>query len=128
MFKRRIQKRFAMKTFNNCYFWYMEFSRKVEGRRRSLVSESQLEIGSFRLCFFFIVVLGGGTLWHLQKFLQCIKYIPGGLLYIPHRSVGCPQDDRALVCSPSYADFRSGANTRGLDFDLMMRQVHTREA
>jgi hypothetical protein len=24
--------------------------------------------------FFFIVMLGGGTLWHLQKFLQCIKY------------------------------------------------------
>jgi hypothetical protein len=23
---------------------------------------------------FFIVVLGGGTLWHLQNFLQCIKY------------------------------------------------------
>jgi hypothetical protein len=24
--------------------------------------------------FSFIVVLGGGTLWHLQRFLQCIKY------------------------------------------------------
>jgi hypothetical protein len=23
----------------------------------------------------FIVVLGGGTLWHLQNFLQCIEYI-----------------------------------------------------
>jgi hypothetical protein len=23
----------------------------------------------------FIVVLGGSTLWHLQRFLQCIKYI-----------------------------------------------------
>jgi hypothetical protein len=23
----------------------------------------------------FIVVLSGGTLWHLQRFLQCIKYI-----------------------------------------------------
>jgi hypothetical protein len=27
----------------------------------------------FRL-FSFIDVLGGGTLWHLQRFLQCIKY------------------------------------------------------
>jgi hypothetical protein len=25
--------------------------------------------------YLFIVVLGGNTLWHLQKFLQCIKYI-----------------------------------------------------
>jgi hypothetical protein len=24
---------------------------------------------------FFIVVLGGGTLWHIQRFLQCTKYI-----------------------------------------------------
>jgi hypothetical protein len=24
---------------------------------------------------FFIVVLDGDTFWHLQKFLQCIKYI-----------------------------------------------------
>jgi hypothetical protein len=25
--------------------------------------------------FSFIGVLGGGTLWHLQRFLQCIRYI-----------------------------------------------------
>jgi hypothetical protein len=29
----------------------------------------------FLFLFLFIVVLGGSTLWHLQKFLQCIKYI-----------------------------------------------------
>jgi mannitol-specific phosphotransferase system IIBC component len=27
------------------------------------------------LLLFFIFVLHGETLWHLQKFLQCIKYI-----------------------------------------------------
>jgi hypothetical protein len=27
------------------------------------------------LFFSFIVVLGGGTLWYLQRFLQCIKHI-----------------------------------------------------
>jgi hypothetical protein len=27
------------------------------------------------ILFYFIVVQGGGTLWHLQKFLQCIKCI-----------------------------------------------------
>jgi hypothetical protein len=37
---------------------------------------------------FFIVVLGGNTLWHLQNFLQCIKYIileltPSSTLYLP---------------------------------------------
>jgi hypothetical protein len=33
-----------------------------------------------------------------------------------------------IVCSPSYVDFRSRANTtRGLDFDHMMRQEHTRD-
>jgi hypothetical protein len=30
-----------------------------------------------------------------------------------------------IICSPSYVDFR--ANTRGLDFDDMIRRVHTRE-
>jgi hypothetical protein len=33
-----------------------------------------------------------------------------------------------IICSPSYADFRSNANTtRGLDFGHMMRREHTRE-
>jgi hypothetical protein len=33
-----------------------------------------------------------------------------------------------IVCSPSYADIRSRANTtRGLDFDHMIKQEHTRE-
>jgi hypothetical protein len=29
----------------------------------------------FKFFFSFIVVLGGDTLWHLQRFLQCINYI-----------------------------------------------------
>jgi hypothetical protein len=29
----------------------------------------------FYFMFFFIVVLSGNTLWHLQTFLLCIKYI-----------------------------------------------------
>jgi hypothetical protein len=33
-----------------------------------------------------------------------------------------------IICSPSFVDFRSRANTtRGLDFDHMIRQEHTRE-
>jgi hypothetical protein len=33
-----------------------------------------------------------------------------------------------IICSPSYADIRSRANTtRGLDFDHMIKQEHTRE-
>jgi hypothetical protein len=32
-----------------------------------------------------------------------------------------------IVCSPSYADIRSRANTRGLDFDHMIKREHTRE-
>jgi hypothetical protein len=33
-----------------------------------------------------------------------------------------------IICSPSYADFRSRANTtRGLDFEHMINREHTRE-
>jgi hypothetical protein len=33
-----------------------------------------------------------------------------------------------IVCSPSYADIKSRANTtRGLDFDHMIKREHTRE-
>jgi hypothetical protein len=33
-----------------------------------------------------------------------------------------------IICSPSYADIRSRANiTRGLDFDHMIKQEHTRK-
>jgi hypothetical protein len=33
-----------------------------------------------------------------------------------------------IICPPSYADIRSRANTtRGLDFDHMIKRVHTRE-
>jgi hypothetical protein len=43
---------------------------------------------NYKTLFFFIVVLDGSTLWHLQKFLQCIKYIilnsrPPPLSFIP---------------------------------------------
>jgi hypothetical protein len=38
----------------------------------------------FKLIFSFIVVVGEGTLWHLQRFLQCIKYIT--LKITPHHS------------------------------------------
>jgi hypothetical protein len=32
-----------------------------------------------------------------------------------------------IICSPSYVDVRSRANTRGLDFDYMIKQEHTRK-
>jgi hypothetical protein len=32
-----------------------------------------------------------------------------------------------IICSPSYADIRLRANTRGLDFDHMIKQEHTRK-
>jgi hypothetical protein len=43
--------------------------------------------------------------------------------------VSLAQKDQAnLVCSPSYADIRSRANTtRGLDFEHMIKREHTRE-
>jgi hypothetical protein len=33
-----------------------------------------------------------------------------------------------IVCFPSYVDIRSRANTRGLDFDHMIKREHTWEA
>jgi hypothetical protein len=38
------------------------------------VSLGVFDFSSF-LCFSFIVVLSGGTLWHFQRLLQCIKCI-----------------------------------------------------
>jgi hypothetical protein len=32
-----------------------------------------------------------------------------------------------IICSPSYADIRSRTNTRGLNFDHMIKREHTRE-
>jgi hypothetical protein len=48
---------------------------------------------TYFLCFFFLFLLFcGGTLWHLQKFLQCIKYIilkftPNIMLLYPLSSI-----------------------------------------
>jgi hypothetical protein len=43
------------------------------------LKKMQYHIEFFFMCitffFIFIIVLGMGTLWHLQKFLQCVKYI-----------------------------------------------------
>jgi hypothetical protein len=39
----------------------------------------------------------------------------------------CPKRPK-IICSPSYADIRSRANTtRGLDFDHMIKREHTKE-
>jgi len=36
--------------------------------------------------------------------------------------------DQKIICSPSYVDIRSRANsTRGLDFDHMIKQKHIRK-
>jgi hypothetical protein len=37
----------------------------------------------FLFILFFIVMLGGGTLWHLEKFLQCImlEFTPSIILF-----------------------------------------------
>jgi hypothetical protein len=67
-----------------------EIKKEREGERKAL---PPLLINvcinhCFLLCistYFFIVVLGGGTLWHLQKFLQCITYII--LEFIPSTAV-----------------------------------------
>jgi hypothetical protein len=48
----------------------------------------------FFLFFIFIVVLGGGTLWHLQKFLQNVDYVireftpSTALLHLPPQMPG----------------------------------------
>jgi hypothetical protein len=38
----------------------------------SITTSAKLVVFYF---FLFIVVLCGGTLWHLQRFLQCINYV-----------------------------------------------------
>jgi hypothetical protein len=44
----------------------------------NIKSLASLHLFRSSLFYFIFIVLGGGTLWHLQKFLQCTKDI--GLL------------------------------------------------
>jgi hypothetical protein len=43
--------------------------------KKSSKGEERNLLGCFFSIFVFIVALGKGTLWHLQKFLPYIKYI-----------------------------------------------------
>jgi hypothetical protein len=46
-----------------------------EIKHRNVTMKLLIQLSFFFLFFSFIIVLGGSTLWHLHRFLQCIKYI-----------------------------------------------------
>jgi hypothetical protein len=54
---------------------------------------------SHSIFHFFIVVLGGGTLWHLQKFFQYIKYI---ILELTPSTIMHSWDYRFMPLWPAY--------------------------
>jgi hypothetical protein len=58
------------------FFWLPSSPQNPEVKSQGMKSDMHHVSRNWLYFFlFFLCWVGGGTLWHLQKFLQCIKYI-----------------------------------------------------